>query len=217
MRRNLNHWLVAATAALVLVLVLATAAAAHTTTVVQSSPADGSTVAASPSQVTAQFSEELDTKQSVMQVFNAAGAQVSDGNGKVDLNDPDHKTMIAAIPAALDAGAYTVKWHVYLTDGDDSSGTFGFTVASAAGAQVTATTAPAATAGPTIAPTATVSPTASVVAAAQAAATPTPVTPETLPSTGGGAMSASWPIIAAAALAVLIAGVALIMPHRRAR
>ena len=48
-------------------------ASAHETTVIQSDPADGATVAESPSQVTAQFSEELDTQGSTMVVLDAAG------------------------------------------------------------------------------------------------------------------------------------------------
>ena len=61
-------------------------------------------------------------------MLNAGGEQVSDGNGRVDLDDPDHKTMIATISKQLIDGAYMVQWHALLTDGDASDGTFGFTM-----------------------------------------------------------------------------------------
>ena len=227
LRRRPMKWLSVALAASVVVVLLAATASAHTTTVVQSSPADGATVDQSPAQVTAQFSEELETKQSVMQVFNAGGQQVSDGNGKVDLNDPDHKTMIAALPAALPAGDYTVKWHVYLTDGDDSSGTFGFKVAADPAAQVTAAATATDAASPTAADTAaataaasttpvlTVDPT-STPAAAAAQVQATPVGPQSLPATGGDAGPVTWPLAAGLA-AVALAGILILGSRARAR
>jgi methionine-rich copper-binding protein CopC len=114
--------------ALLILLSSITLAAAHETTVTSSDPADGAIVAESPDQVSATFSEELDTKGSTMIVVDATGKQVSEGNGKVDLNDPDHATMIATLPASVGDGAYTVQWHAVLTDGDASEGTFRFSI-----------------------------------------------------------------------------------------
>lgn len=80
-----------------------------------------------PAQVTAWFSEELITGQSTLQVFDAAGRQVDKGEGGVDLNDPDHASMIVKLPALPD-GAYMVRWQVVLEDGDTTDGEFTFSV-----------------------------------------------------------------------------------------
>jgi copper resistance protein C len=187
-RRTLDGLLASFTVMIILAL-SAAVALAHDATVTQSDPAEGATVNTSPAQVVAQFSEELVTKSSTMKVVNAGGEQVSDGNGRVDLNDPDHKTMIATLLKPLADGAYTVQWHALLTDGDASDGTFGFTVKSgAAPARSVATVAPAATP----AMTATAVPTAVLKAdgAGAAAAQPTAVPPTTTPTTLG---SAAWP------------------------
>lgn len=113
----------------VLLLALSTAIAlAHETTVTSSQPAAGSTVTAAPAQVSATFDEELDTQGSTMQVLDASGHQVSEGNGHVSLDDAEHQTLLASLPAALAEGVYTVKWHAVLTDGDASEGEFKFGV-----------------------------------------------------------------------------------------
>ena len=139
-RRHTLGWPLASLAAVVILSLSAALALAHDATVTKSDPADGATLNKSPAQVVAQFSEELVTKSSTMKVVNSGGEPVSDGNGRVDLNDPDHKTMIAAISRPLADGAYTVQWHALLTDGDASDGAFGFTVKSgAAPAQAVAT------------------------------------------------------------------------------
>jgi methionine-rich copper-binding protein CopC len=150
--------LAAALVTLILLAFPAAMASAHEATVMDSDPAGGATVAQSPAQVTAQFSEELDTQGSTMIVLDAAGHRVSDGEGKVDLNDPDHAIMIAALPAPLPDGVYTVQWHALLTDGDAGDGSFSFTVQTmGASAQVQAMATPAeaprASAGPTVIPT----------------------------------------------------------------
>ena len=124
---------VALLSALALLALTVTMAAAHTTEVTHSDPADGSIVTKSPDQVVAQYSEELDTTGSTIRVMDAAGRQVSDGDGQVDLDDADHKIMIAAIGEPLASGEYTVAWHAVLTDGDASDGTFKFTVNAVAG------------------------------------------------------------------------------------
>lgn len=121
-------------AALLLLIIYVTRVAAHTITVVHSDPAADAVVAGQLTQVMAQFDEELATKRSTMQVLAANGQPVSEGNGAVDLNDPDHQTLIAHLPTPLPNGAYTVQWHVVLTDGDVSDGQFRFTVATTAAA-----------------------------------------------------------------------------------
>ncbi|MFN8491554.1 MAG: copper resistance protein CopC [Caldilineaceae bacterium] len=144
----------AGSVALLGLFVLVTAVAAHATTVVKSDPAGGAVVTGKLTQVTAQFSEELHTHLSTLQVLDAAGKPVSVGYGKVDLDDPDHKTLIAVLQAPLPNGVYTVQWHVLLTDGDASDGKFQFTVAATtAGAVATAQSTVGATAVATLLPT----------------------------------------------------------------
>jgi copper resistance protein C len=237
-------WLTSLLAGLaVAVLMMAFSAglvAAHTTTVTKSDPAADAVLATAPAQVMAQFSEELDTKGSTMIVKDAAGKQVSDGNGKVDLNDANHQTMLAALPATLADGVYTVAWHALLTDGDASDGSFKFTVqggeplkvsapaqaataapTAAITATVVATDAPVATAAPTlaataaatVAPTAAAAPTAEPTTAAAPAAQPTAATPGKLPVTGApGSPLLIW---LAVALLAVVAGAFLSLRLRR--
>jgi len=113
--RQIGHAVVIGSAALLMVIVLITTAAAHTTTLVASIPAAGSTVAGDLAQVIAQFGEELDTHQSSLKVVDVGGQQVSVGNGQVDLDDPDHKAMLAQLPSPLADGVYIVRWHLMLT------------------------------------------------------------------------------------------------------
>ena len=141
-----------------MVALSATIVAAHTTTITKADPAVDSTVTQSPAQVTVQFSEEVVSQGSTMKVLDASGKQVSEGDGKLDLNDPNHQIMLATLPNALPDGVYTVAYHVLLTDGDATDDSYKFTVKSTgdpAAQQATATIVPtaAATVVPTVAPT----------------------------------------------------------------
>lgn len=169
-------------------------ALAHTTTVTRADPTAGSTVAKAPTQVLAQFSEEIASQGSTLKVLDASGKQVSQGDGKLDLNDPNHQIMLAALPAGLPDGVYTVQYHIVLTDGDATDDSYKFTVKSAAAQPVAAPAAAAA--APTAAPTA---------AAAAVTAAPTPAAPGTLPTTGDSGPFVIWPL-AALGVVVLAAG-----------
>lgn len=106
-------------------------AAAHSPELVKSDPPNGAVLKQAPTQVTAWFSEELITGQSTLQVFDSTGRQVDNGDGGVDLNDPDHASMIVKLPA-LPNGAYAARWQVVLEDGDTTDGEFTFSVGEAA-------------------------------------------------------------------------------------
>ena len=96
----------------------------------ESTPRNGEQVSTSPKEVVATFTEELETDGSTMRVFDENGRQVDNGNGGVDLFDPDHKTMIVTLPANLPKGKYTVEWvSLSLEDGDEVDGAFAFGVA----------------------------------------------------------------------------------------
>src|SRR5919202_6438188 len=97
-------------------------------------PAEGSTVATAPSQVVCVMTEEIDTKQSTMSVFDASNTQVDKKDAHVDLNDPDHKTLLVSLDtSAIKNGIYTVKWHTVTPDDNGvTDGSFQFIVGSAA-------------------------------------------------------------------------------------
>lgn len=128
---------------------LAVPAAGHSE-LVKSQPEAGANLSQTPAQAIGWFSEELDTKTSTIQVFDAAQQQVDLGDGSVDLNDPDHASMIATLKNSLPDGVYTVHWTaVSAEDGDATEGEFTFSVgdAQAAGPASPTATADDSTAG----------------------------------------------------------------------
>jgi hypothetical protein len=123
-------------AALLAVLLAATAVSfvsAHAVTLLRSDPANGSILAQSPAEIHAWFGEEMKTGVSTLQVFSAAGQRMDKGDGGVDLNDPDHASMIVPLPP-LPEGEYLVRWYVVLLDGDASESSFNFFVGDEAAA-----------------------------------------------------------------------------------
>jgi len=114
---------------LILLLTVTTTVSAHSE-LVKSEPEAGASLENSPAQVTAWFSQELDSQTSNMRVFDAQNRQVDNGDGRVDLNDLDHLIMTASLPP-LPAGTYTVHWtSVSAADGDAEEGEFTFSVTS---------------------------------------------------------------------------------------
>ena len=112
---------------ILLLFSMATAVSAHEAVLIKSDPANGEILIESPSEVRAWFEEELVSAESTLKVFSAQGAQVDNRDGGVNLNDPDHASMIVTMPPLAD-GSYTVQWHVTLLDGDTSDGAFAFAV-----------------------------------------------------------------------------------------
>ena len=102
-------------------------ASAHQVTPSTSSPADGTVLTQPPGQVTLIFPEEAGEKDSYVQVFDQQGQQVDLGGGGVDLNDPNHTTLVVKLPV-LPQGVYLVKWKIALSDGDSSQGQYYFGV-----------------------------------------------------------------------------------------
>ena len=126
-------------------------------------PAVGSTVAVAPSQVKCTLTEEVDTKTATMSVFDASGAQVDKKDARLDLNDPDRKTLIVSLDTSkMKSGNYTVKYHFFTPDDSGiTDGEFQFVVGGGA----------------------TPAPTTQVLTVATPA--PTEAKPVTLPTTGG--------------------------------
>lgn len=117
-------------AVLLTVLLLATAVAlvsAHAIELLRSDPVNGSILPQSPAEIHAWFGEEMKTGVSTLQVFSAAGQRVDNGDGGVDLNDPDHASMVVTLPPLPD-GEYLVRWYVVLLDDDASESSFNFYV-----------------------------------------------------------------------------------------
>lgn len=104
-----------------------TAVFAHSAALLKTEPANGAVLAESPPTVTAWFAEELASGESSLKVFDTSGQQVDNGDGGVDLNDPDHASMVVTLPA-LPNGSYTVQYHILLLDGDATDGAFAFAV-----------------------------------------------------------------------------------------
>ena len=123
-----------------------TAVFAHEVELLKSTPANGEFLNESPSEVVAWFSEELISGESRLSVVNNQGVQVDNGDGGIDLNDPDHASMIVTLPPLPD-GSYAVQWHVTLLDGDETEGAFTFAVGTGQSAIPAAAPAAAAEAG----------------------------------------------------------------------
>ena len=126
-----NHYIrvgrVAVALAIVASALLVAVALAHAPDVLEREPAAGAVLEQSPPQVVVRFSEELISRESTLLVLAADGSQVDNSDGGLDLNDPDHTTLVASLPP-LPNDVYTVQWHIVLLDGDERDGKFCFTV-----------------------------------------------------------------------------------------
>ncbi len=184
-------------------------------------PAVGSTVAQAPAQVVCVMSEEIDTKLSTMSVLDGTGNPMDKQDAHVDLNDPDHKTLVVSLdPAQVKNGIYTVKWHtVTPDDGGITDGAFQFIVGSAAVTPFPVTqvsqdsTATAATSEATSAPAATSQPATAIATAAPSATNTPPATAvgtpaSVLPVSGGSPASGAW-VLGLLGLLVVLGGLAI--------
>jgi hypothetical protein len=149
------------------------------------------------------MSEEIDTKLSTMSVWDVQGVQVDKKDAHVDLNDPDHKTLLVSLDTgSITNGVLTVKYHTVTPDDNGiTDGTFQFVVGSAATTpvpDVTATPAMPESGEATPTPAAMAMPAESTATPAESmAATAMPAesaaaTPAALPSTGEGRANTGW-------------------------
>lgn len=134
MTRTLRTLLLLLVAALV--LAPAHGAVAHDA-LVGTDPADGSTVRTAPEALTLTFTGEIATvgAQVVVRGVGAGGADLVDGPPEVA------GAEVVQPLTALGPGDYEVLWRVTSQDGHPISGELAFTVAGAAGASGTATSA----------------------------------------------------------------------------
>ena len=110
------------------VLLLGTGVASAHATVVSSTPADGSSVATSPAEVTITFSESITASAGGLSVLDSSGTRVVDGTSRV----VDGRTLSAQIPKELSPGTYVMTYRVLSADGHPVSGSSIFAVGSGA-------------------------------------------------------------------------------------
>jgi methionine-rich copper-binding protein CopC len=184
-------------------------------------PGVTSTVASAPGQIVCVYSEEIDTKRSTMSVWDAKGTEVDNKDAHVDLNDPDHKTLLVSLDTSKTPnGLYTVQWRTVTPDDNGLSyGAWQFVIGSAGGApypptqvldgEVDAQGTPLATSAATPAATlaATQAP-AAPAATSMPEPSPTPAVPTTAPATGGPTNTA-WMMFAFLGLVLLLGGTML--------
>jgi copper resistance protein C len=89
------------------------------------SPAVGSTVHASPSQVKLWFTQKLEPAFSALQVSDAAGKRVDRADARVD--DGDATVLLVSLPQ-LAPGRYRVSWRVLSVDTHVTEGDYSFDV-----------------------------------------------------------------------------------------
>ncbi len=94
---------------------------------VTSAPAGGTTLTASPLEITGDFSEPMDPPRSSMELRDPDGRTIAMGG--VPAAGPDTRMAITGLPA-LPAGTYEVRWTTVTPDDNGvGRGTFSFTVA----------------------------------------------------------------------------------------
>jgi copper transport protein len=93
------------------------------------SPGDGAVLAASPSQVVIEMSQEMARTADAndINVVDSAGKEVTTAPATID--NADRKKLTVALPPNLPTGTYTVNWKTLSADdGDAANGTLSFTV-----------------------------------------------------------------------------------------
>ncbi len=88
-------------------------------------PAIDSTVSPAPSEVKIWFTGKLEPAFSKLEVHDAGGAAVDQGNAAVD---PQDTTLMHVSLKPLRPGAYKVHWHAVSVDTHATDGDFTFTV-----------------------------------------------------------------------------------------
>ena len=85
-------------------------------------PAVGSTVTTAPQDVTLTFTQDLEAAFSTVEVTDASGARVDQGEAKISAN-----TMQIGLKTLV-PGIYTVHWHAVSVDTHKTQGDFPFSV-----------------------------------------------------------------------------------------
>jgi len=196
----------AAALSLLLAVLLPAAVGAHSE-LVSSDPADGAMLTGPPLEISGDFSEELDTTRSVMELRAPAGGVLA--TGRVPDGGPATRMAIVDLPAFA-PGTYEVRWTTVTADDDGvERGTFTFTL-------LAATPSPTPTAEPSSTPSATAPP--SVAPAPTPARAPTPApspAPSPAPGPAAGSTTTGDLLVPLSVLAVILAGGAAWLLRRR--
>ena len=112
-----QKWIFALLAALLLAAWHPWAAKAHAVPM-QSTPADGAVLTASPKQVMVTFTNVLDPAGSQLVVYDRRGQKVDIGDCGVAALDPSRKTLVTTLESDLPPGKYNIYW-TSVTDTED--------------------------------------------------------------------------------------------------
>ena len=196
----------AAALSLLLAVLLPAAVGAHSE-LVSSDPADGAMLTGPPLEISGDFSEELDTTRSVMELRAPAGGVLA--TGRVPDGGPATRMAIVDLPVFA-PGTFEVRWTTVTADDDGvERGTFTFTL-------LAATPSPTPTAEPSSTPSATAPP--SVAPAPTPARAPTPApspAPSPAPGPAAGSTTTGDLLVPLSVLAVILAGGAAWLLRRR--
>jgi copper resistance protein C len=121
---KINRRVAAMAASVVLTMAGASTAWAHAE-LKQASPAVDGTVAASPTEITLNFSERLEPAFTAVIVRDAVGKRVDKADGHIDKAD---RTVVRASLQPLSPGVYIVEWRALATDTHRTEGAFIFRV-----------------------------------------------------------------------------------------
>lgn len=135
--------LVASAAAWVPVLPAAPAVA-HAS-LIATAPADGDRIAAAPTEVSLQFSEDLIEMGVIVRVVDAAGVDHAAGDPVIE-----GSTVVTTVDPSLPSGAIEMRWRVVSADGHPISGVTRFTIEGGNGPEPASASSP-----PTAIPAAT--------------------------------------------------------------
>ncbi len=103
---------------------MATSALAHPTLESTSPPADGA--ASAPTEIKLNFSEGVISKFSGVDLKDQSGKKIATGTASTD--PKDQKQLVIPLKAPLQAGKYTVDWHVVSADTHRVKGSYSFKV-----------------------------------------------------------------------------------------
>lgn len=119
----IRHWAVGICGAVLVLLFLSSVAWGHAH-VVESRPADGDVLPASPREIEIVFTEAIEAAASRLQLVDVGGNPV-DATVQEAVDDT---RLVLRVPE-LEPGSYTVLWSVMARDGHPTSGEIQFTVA----------------------------------------------------------------------------------------
>lgn len=123
--RTSRRWavalLVVVSACLGILLGSASPASAHAT-LIDTDPAPGEILAASPEQVRFTFDETISAQPDAVRAWDAGGSEID------ATNEVDGKQLLVGVPADLASGSYVITWRVVSADGHPISGSLTFSV-----------------------------------------------------------------------------------------